>query len=235
MPELVTDCPRCSAARITFDILADVYLFTRYDWQTHNEVLGKCRHCQHPTIFRVELSSIEGREIFNKDGSFTSQKRSLNDLVRVVGPVTIRDVAASPPPDLVPDNIASIFKEGSSSFSAGCYNAAAAMFRLVIDLTTKARLPDETETGIDNPPNRQQRRELAARLEWLFETGRLPRDLEELATCIREHGNDGAHDGTITKIDAEDLLDFSRVLLERIFTEPGRLSAARERRAQRRG
>jgi Domain of unknown function (DUF4145) len=71
-------------------------------------------------------------------------------------------------------------------------------------------------------------------LQWLFERGYLPSDLRELSTCIREDGNDGAHAGTLTKQDAEDLLDFTRALLERLYTEPQRLRLAEERRRMRR-
>jgi hypothetical protein len=55
--------------------------------------------------------------------------------------------------------------------------------------------------------NSKQRRDLGLRLPWLFDNGLLPADLRELAHCIKEEGNDGAHAGTLAKEDAEDLLD----------------------------
>jgi hypothetical protein len=78
------------------------------------------------------------------------------------------------------------------------------------------------------------RRDLGLRLPWLFANGILSNDLLELSTCIREDGNDGAHQGTLTKADAEDLLDFTVSLLERLFTEPNQLRIAKERREERR-
>jgi hypothetical protein len=62
----------------------------------------------------------------------------------------------------------------------------------------------------------------------------LPSDLRELAKCIREDANDGAHVGNLTKEVAEDLLDFKTALLERLFTEPKRLKLAEVRRRARR-
>ena len=56
----------------------------------------------------------------------------------------------------------------------------------------------------------------------------------KLATCIREDGNDGAHAGTLTKADADDLVDFTIALLERLITEPKKLELAKERRETRR-
>ena len=103
------------------------------------------------------------------------------------------------------------------------------MFRLCIDLATRPPLPDPTDA--DKPqPNKKQRRDLGLRLAWLFDNGRLPLELRELAKCIREDANDGAHVGNLTKADAEDVLDFTSVLLERLITEPKRLGLAEERR-----
>jgi hypothetical protein len=62
----------------------------------------------------------------------------------------------------------------------------------------------------------------------------LSADLRELSKAIREDGNDGAHQGTLTKGDAEDLLDFTVALLKRVYTEPKQLELAEERRKQRR-
>jgi hypothetical protein len=53
-------------------------------------------------------------------------------------------------------------------------------------------------------------------------------------TPWREDANDGAHVGNLSKEDAEDLLDFTTTLLERLGTEPKRLERAEARRKQRR-
>lgn len=91
-------------------------------------------------------------------------------------------------------------------------------------------LPPEGTPGI----KRRERRDLGLRLPWLFHNRRLDPGMEPLSTCIREDGNDGAHTGTLTKEDAEDLLDFTMALLEKIYTEPERLKLAQERRDARR-
>jgi hypothetical protein len=92
-------------------------------------------------------------------------------------------------------------------------------------------LPQEEAEGL----NAKVRRDLGLRLPWLIASGRLPETLKELSSCIKEDGNDGAHAGTLKQPDAEDLLDFTIALLERIYTEPERLRLARERRDSRRG
>jgi Domain of unknown function (DUF4145) len=71
-------------------------------------------------------------------------------------------------------------------------------------------------------------------LQWLFEKNLIDPALRELAKCIREDANDGAHVGNLSKEDAEDILDFTFTLLERLVTEPERLKQAEKRRIERR-
>ena len=144
--------------------------------------------------------------------------------------IQVKDKATVEPPEFIPENIESIFREGATCLAVGCNNAAGTMFRLCIDLVTKSMLPEGEVEGL----NYRTRRDLGLRLPWLFDNGHLPEALRELSSCVREDGNDGAHAGTLQKRDAEDLLDFSRILLERIYTEPERLRLAQERRQQRR-
>ncbi|PKQ80783.1 hypothetical protein AOX56_11125 [Aeromonas sobria] len=71
-------------------------------------------------------------------------------------------------------------------------------------------------------------------MDWLFEHGHLPVALKELAECIKDDGNDGAHEGILSKVDVDDLIDFTVTLLERLYTEPRKIELAKERRLARR-
>lgn len=232
MPTLTADCPRCRTVKSTFDMLGKNHLYTdsMNGWVTDFEIPAVCRHCSTVTVHRVRLREHSVRAAY-APGETWPKTAHLNDFFAILGYVSLKDKAAVQPPDHVPEDIAAIFREGSTCQSLDCFNAAGAMFRLCLDMATKDLLPD-TETP--NGPNRNQRTRLYDRLEWLFNSGTLPDGLKELASCVREDGNDAAHDGTLAKVDAEDLLDFSRILLERIYTEPARLREARERREQRR-
>ncbi len=95
--------------------------------------------------------------------------------------------ASIEPPDHLPKNIESVFREGATCIAVGCYNAAGTMFRLCVDLATKSMLPAEDTPGL----NARTRRDLGLRLPWLFENGRLPESLKDLSSCIKEDGNDG--------------------------------------------
>lgn len=157
---------------------------------------------------------------------------SLDHFFDNCGFISLKDQVSVFPPEFTPENIAAIFNEGAVCLSVKCWNAASTMFRLCIDLVTRPLLP---ESGADcAQPNSRQRRDLGLRVPWLIEHNFLSRNLEELAACIREDANDGAHQGDLTEDDATDLLDFTVLLLERHFTEPGRLKVAQERRNFRR-
>ena len=114
--------------------------------------------------------------------------------------------------------------------AVNCFNAAGTMYRLCLDLATRDLLPVENADGL----NSKIRFSLGLRLQWLFNNGKLPSGLQDLSSCVKEDGNDGAHEGTLTKPDADDLQDFTIALLERIYTEPRRIEAAKERRDARR-
>jgi len=155
----------------------------------------------------------------------------LNAVFNVKRYVSVRDTQSISPPDHLPPLLNDIFKEAATCVAVQCYNAAGAMFRLCIDLATVALLPEE---GAGGGPNSKTRRDLGLRIPWLFDAGRLPPDLRSLSDCIREDGNDAAHRGTLSEADAEDLIDFTTALLERLYTTPERLRLADARRAQRR-
>jgi len=117
----------------------------------------------------------------------------------------------------------------------GCYNAAATMFRLCLDLATKSLLEKTIEkSNHEKKPNDRAIKSLGLRLSWLFGEGAISEDLRDLSTCIKDDGNDGAHEGTLSKVDAEDILDFTVNLLERLYTGPQNLEIAKQRRESRR-
>lgn len=229
MSELVADCPRCGAKRITFDLIAQTHVSTRYDWQRWYEAFCICRHCGRSTVFVLSEEGIDEAKHIRKLG-LAQLSGAVNGLVDIESFVSLKDRAAIPPPDHLPEEIRAVFSEGATCLAVGCFNAAGTMFRLSVDLATKSLLPDDDE-GL----NSKIRRNLGLRLPWLFEHHLLPESLRELSSCIKEDGNDGAHEGSLKKEDAEDLLDFTTALLERLYTEPERLRLAKERREQRRG
>jgi hypothetical protein len=230
LAELVADCPRCRSKRITFDVIADLVIGTKYDWQQLYEAFCVCRHCLRSTVFVLADKEVDSKNIINKAGLSKVSGIAAGNLVRVENFISVKDAAPVDPPEHLPEDILVAFKEGARCLSVGCFNAAGTMFRLCVDFATKAKLPEADRDGL----NVKVRRSLGLRLQWLFANSLLPAGLQELSSCIKEDGNDGAHAGSLSQADAEDLLDFTTALLERLYTEPKRLEIAKARREARR-
>lgn len=229
MPELVTDCPRCGANSVTFDVRGANWVGQSHGWQHHYEAFSVCRHCHKSSLFRLAQSdSAYGAKVGTVQ-ALLAYPGSLNDFFYEDGYISLKDAAAAPPPEHLPANIDAAFREGATCMTVQCYNAAGTMFRLCLDFATKTEMPAEDVDGLD----RRIRGSLGLRMAWLFDTKRLPEALRELAICVKDDRNDGAHDGTLTKIDAEDLEEFTFELLERLYTEPKRLEIAKARRIAR--
>lgn len=225
---LVDDCPRCNARNITFTVLGGGPFKEDIDpdLMPDAEILCMCRACYNSSIFAVYPKNYSNKHspavIDWKNAQF-----NIKEYFELIGVVTPADVSVNPPPQHLPHNIELAFNEGSKCLSVNCYNAAATMFRLCLDFATKALLPTEGE------PAARIRRSLGLRMEWLFENGSLPAALEDLAECVKDDGNDGAHEGILDKESALDLEDFTRELLTNLYTVPARLAEAKRRREAR--
>ena len=227
MAELVADCPRCGAKQITFDLYYSTTVPRDLDPLFYREVFCQCRACDRATIFVLTLRDVNCQDSFDK---LHTVPVVVNSFTTVYKYISLRDVAPHSPPQHLPQDVESAFREGATCLTVECYNAAATMFRLCLDIATRNMLPSEGAQKI----NARTRNSLGLRLAWLFDHELLPNSLRELSDCIKDDGNDGAHQGTLTKEDAWDIYDFSYELLERIYTEPQRIMLAKERRDKRR-
>jgi len=230
MSELVADCPRCGSKKMTFDLTQEHFTHVEYNWQYWFEAFCICRRCKRATIFVLSQNTGASQKIVHENG-LLKLPGAVNRYMDIEGYISLKDMATIQPPEYLPKDIEAAFKEGAGCISIGCYNAAGTMFRLCIDLATRPRLPEGDVAGL----NAKTRRDLGLRLPWLFDNGLLPNDLRELSSCVKEYGGDAAHVGSVTKDDAEDLIDFAISILERLYTEPERLRIAKERRDSRRG
>lgn len=229
MAELVADCSRCGARKITFDLTQENLIGVKYNWQRWYEAYCVCRNCRRSSIFVLAQDVDADKDIVHKNG-LVKLTGSVNRLMRIEGLITKKDEASVHPPQHLPGPIEAAFREGATCLAVGCCNAAGTMFRLCVDLATRSLLPEGDIEGL----NAKVRRDLGLRLPWLFANNRLPAALHDLSSCIKDDGNDGAHAGTLGKEDAEDMLDFTTALLERLYTEPEDLRLAQGRREERR-
>ena len=218
---------------MSFSVKAQVYAYIQHGWQKVFEVFAQCNNCSRPSIFLLSQKKYDDHPLFKDEDAILTFTKTLNNVLDVEGFISLKDNIAIKIPEHLPPELESAFREGASCFAVRCYNAAGTMFRLCVDLATRSLLPKEDDaSGVQ--PNSKQRRDLGLRLPWLFDQGILPLPLRELAKCIHQDGNDGAHAGTLTKEDAADIQDFTNILLERLISEPKVLGIAEARRIARR-
>lgn len=56
MAEMVADCPRCGAKKITFDLTQAIIVGFEHQWQNWYEAFCVCRQCRRSTIFKLSES-----------------------------------------------------------------------------------------------------------------------------------------------------------------------------------
>lgn len=239
MSTFVFDCPSCNAKKSTFDIKGYTLRPSAFDCKCWN-LFSTCRACF--TTLNINADVRVERLATLKQTNNNSTQRILTEIKNFLD--TQIDISiwfekynyspilpnAELPPEYIPSDIENIFNEAAKCFAIGCFNASGAMFRLCLDITTKHIL--DQNQGLS--PSANDNKSIHSRLNWIFSKNILPRDLEDLSRCIKDDGNDAAHDGTLTKDDAADLLDFTYILLERVYTEPARILNAQQRRLSRR-
>lgn len=240
MGTFVFDCPSCSAKNSTFDINGHERRKFNNNEMRHWYLFGTCRSCKTSMCFNADVGhSLYQRLVSSHHNVLSSMCTGVvkvldgnNDITQMFLNFKYEPILPNSehPPEYLPDDIEAIFKEGAKCLSVGCFNAAGAMFRLCLDITTKNLLNQNTELT----PAASDKKTIHSRLHWLFTSHILPISLKNLSRCIKDDGNDAAHDGSLSKEDAADLLDFTYILLERVYTEPARIQNAQQRRLSRR-
>ena len=221
---LVYDCPRCGAQKITFDILSSICVYEHADaWKKKHEIFGYCRSCKKSSVFLVKP---------NKNLQFESlikHQSSLNEHVDVIEVVISGLLNPKSVPEHLPEQVEIPFREAAMCQAIQAWNAAGCMFRTSIDIATKELL----QKLQDKTPPKEAKDNLAKRIEWLLDEGHITKKLEELSTCIRNDGNDAAHEANLGKEVVEDMTIFARLLLEEIYTTPKRIELATDRQKNR--
>ena len=105
MLELVTDCPRCKANSITFDIRADILVdIGGYDWQSCFEAFCICRSCHQSIVFVLAQRDIATSDEIKKNG-LSELSGSANDYVDVKWHISMKDESSDAPPEYIPSDI----------------------------------------------------------------------------------------------------------------------------------
>ncbi len=214
---LVFDCPECNSTHITFDIQA-------YNVRNSSiyELFVVCRRCKKGSCI-VATTTYRSPDVIRDNKNCDLTALFTKFIIKTSIPNSTQ------PPEFLPKELENIFKEAAKCLALNCFNAARAMFRLCLDITTKHLLEQHQNL---NPTN-NDKSSIHTRLTWIFKNKIIADDLEKLSRCIKNDGNDAAHDGTLGKEESYDLLDFTYVLLERVYTQPEKVRLAEVRRQER--
>lgn len=188
---------------------------------------GRCCSASHVRKLLLERKDFSSH-CLNADNGLVGHEFTIDPVLSDFGPISIIDTEVRIPPKYLPEEVEKILSEGHKCLSIRCYNAAGACYRLVLDIVSK------NEVVAIDPTKLSSLKTIHQRVEWLAKEEHFPPTLKELADCIRHDGNDAAHDGSLTEIDAEELADFTEEFLTRVYTDRRRLELAAERRAKRR-
>lgn len=196
------------------------------DWYNYFEVILACRFCTKTSTYtwrpfqNITPDYIDHLEITHSD---ITAELEINSQEKE------KSIDLKQTPTATPPEIEVIYNEGVTCLLAECFNAAGAMFRATLEMTSKRideHNPDVTKTQLSQP--------LVKRLRRQIQSGQFPEGLSALADCIRLDGNDGIHDVNLTENDAYSLADFTHLLLGQIYTTPYKIELADRRRAERR-
>lgn len=211
------DCPHCGTRAAFF--AGQGYFY--YDIIT----MGDYRHFHQ--IYALYRCSICCNGVAALCG-FVSKDNNPRTNINIVFGTDETPILASYPdekeesaPKFVPENVERFYLQGLSSLGSSSWDAAGSMFRKTLDTATKAINTSLTE------------RRLVDRIDKLFDSGGLTKQLQEWAHEIRMDGNDAVHDDDpFTENDAKELKDFTEIFLQYTFSMPGKLEERKKLRAQ---
>lgn len=130
------------------------------------------------------------------------------------------EIIPSPPepPKDIPEPVERYFRQGVDNLSRN-YDAAGIMFRKALETALKIKFPKIGDMSLKN------------RIDKIAAQGALTSDLAAWANEIRDVGNEAAHGKhPSSKEDAQDLHDFTQLVLLYLYTLPAMLSKAQARR-----
>ena len=196
-------CPHCDVA---VPALAAGSYSVREDDDVQEEtelLLLRCKECSSPFLARRYGYYVGG------------------DIGWAYDPLTLLYPAERSLDASVPKTIAKSFEEAGACAGAGAFTACAIMCRRTMEALCAHH--GVVQGNLDK------------KLKKLRDDGVIEKRLFEWADSLRLVGNEAAHDVTavVVKDDARDLLDFTRALVEYIFTFTENFKKFTERRAAR--
>lgn len=198
----VGSCPHCRAQHMTFPIIAAEMIA-----ELRGNVYFSCPSCRGPIAARIFRKSISNPISMDKLAAYPRALDEANYEVKEVFPTRVELGA----PEAVPSAVGRSFAQAEEARVRGHLEAAGMSYRRALELALKEIGPELKGT-------------LEKRIDKLAEDHRLTPALAEWSHSVRQLGNEAAHDEPEPTVgDTKDLADFSRVVLEYLFTMPAKV------------
>ena len=201
MSVFTADCPHCGTKSVSFTITkqVSVHKSRRNLWDT----LAICGQCS-----RGILATFVSPDTSNPAALLNGNQRNYLSL-----PVISPSLPSSAAPEGTPENVARFYRQGMNNLP-GAWDAAALMFRKVLETGLKAKFPEI-------------KGDLNQRIKMAAENHDLTPALAEWAHQIRLDGNDAAHEeDAFSEEDAKRLQMFTELVLTYLFKLPDMLKRA---------
>lgn len=168
-----------------------------------------CNGCRDITCVRIYEGPNDSAPLFQQTGNLEEMAGYFNLAIVDSYPKTEEQTA----PNFTSKTVERTYLQGVDNARRKQNDAAAAMFRKALDVATC-----ELDENL-------QKLALAARINALFDAGRLTEDLKEWAHAIRLDGNKGAHGATeLTDEEIAQLESFTELFLIYTFTLPAQVA-----------
>ncbi len=188
------DCPHCGTVHVGFELVAESRLPQQSDCV---HVCAICNHCAGFVVLNV-------KSYYESDHTVSEHYANDPEAFKIVETYPTPVAQA---PDHLPREVERLFKQGTDNVPANP-DAAGTMFRKTIEATLRDKCP--AATG-----------KLNSRIKEAVSAGVLTADLAGYADTIRLEGNEAAH-GTYDEDDAQQLRSFVTLVLQYVYTLPGK-------------
>ena len=203
-------CPHCNSAGAGFSI---VYQWPERNQQNRVYLLAICGICNRGITVLSEVK--RGAPHINLIQNSVAYPSHEYSIIRA-WPDTTMDI-----PDAIPENIGRYYRQGMENLSSERWDAAGAMFRKALDVSTKIIAPELSGFSLYN------------RINKLVEQGQLTSAMGEWSHEIRLDGNDAVHDEEPeTQDDAVITQKFTEAFLTYCFSLPAMVANNREKRVK---
>lgn len=156
-------------------------------------------------------------------GAIEEEKEMYRELIARINSLFPADL-----PKHMPEEIGTVFMEGTRNLETGCWNAASCMFRISINLALKDFVSRQEEIeGFQKDDLYESYEGLESRLEWLCENNYLPDCVSNrVPFSLEDNSDEGCSEWIeFDEEDARDILDFTSEFLKHVYQDSNGMTA----------